>query len=71
MDRVGMGNNRNEIIHEGRRCLPLCREHHGEVDNLGDERLCKRYHVQPVKIDARIIKKYRLRSQERGRANGA
>lgn len=71
VDRVGMGNNRNEIIHEGRRCLPLCREHHGEVDNLGDERLCKRYHVQPVKIDARIIKKYRLRSQERGRANGA
>ena len=63
VDRVGMGNNRNEIVHEGRRCLPLCREHHTEVDHLGDERLCERYHVTPVKIDERIIKTYRLRTK--------
>lgn len=63
VDRVGMGNNRNEIVHEGRRCLPLCREHHTEVDHLGDVRLCERYHVTPVKIDERIIKTYRLRTK--------
>lgn len=63
VDRVGMGNNRNEIVHEGRRCLPLCREHHTEVDHLGDIRLCERYHVTPVKIDERIIKTYRLRTK--------
>ena len=63
VDRVGMGNNRNEIVHEGRECLPLCREHHTEVDHLGDERLCERYHVVPVKIDERIIKTYRLRTK--------
>ena len=63
VDRVGMGNNRNEIVHEGRECLPLCREHHTEVDHLGDERLCERYHVTPVKIDERIIKTYRLRTK--------
>lgn len=63
VDRVGMGNNRNEIVHEGRRCLPLCREHHTEVDHLGDVRLCERYHVTPVKIDERIVKTYRLRGK--------
>lgn len=63
VDRVGMGNNRNEIVHEGRECLPLCREHHTEVDHLGDVRLCERYHVVPVKIDERIIKTYRLRTK--------
>lgn len=70
VDRVGMGNNRNEIVHEGRRCLPLCREHHVEVDNLGDRALCARYHISPVKIDARIIKTYRLRTKEAAK-NGA
>jgi hypothetical protein len=63
VDRVGMGNNRNEIVHEGRECLPLCREHHTEVDHMGDIRMCERYHVTPVKIDARIIKTYRLRTK--------
>jgi hypothetical protein len=63
VDRVGMGNNRNEIVHEGRWALPLCREHHTEVDHLGDGRLCERYHVTPVKIDERIIKTYRLRTK--------
>lgn len=71
VDRVGMGNNRNEIVHEGRRCLPLCREHHTEVDHLGDVRLCERYHVTPVKIDERIIKTYRLRTKEGRRNDGA
>lgn len=71
VDRVGMGNNRNEIVHEGRECLPLCREHHGEVDNLGDRALCAKYHVTPVRIDARIIKTYRLRTKEGGQKDGA
>lgn len=71
VDRVGMGNNRNEITHEGRRALPLCREHHIEVDHLGDEAFCARYHIAPVKIDARIIKTYRLRTKKVGHKNGA
>lgn len=69
VDRVGMGNNRNEIEHEGRRCYPLCREHHMEVDQLGDRLLGEKYHIAPVLIDARIIKTYRLRTK--GRDDGA
>ena len=63
VDRVGMGNNRNEIVHEGRRCLPLCREHHIEIDHLGDVRFCERYHIEPVEIDDKIAKLYRLRGK--------
>ena len=48
--------------------VPLCREHHTEVDHIGDEALCEIYHVSPVLIDARIAKTYRLRSKE-GRVN--
>ena len=65
VDRVGMGNNRNEIEHEGRRCYPLCREHHIEVDHLGDRAMGERYHIAPVLIDARIVKTYRLRTKEK------
>lgn len=67
VDRVGMGNNRNEIVHEGRRCLPLCggvNGHHTEVDYLGDDAFCNRYHIKPVRIDARIVKTYRLRTKK-------
>lgn len=63
VDRVGMGNDRTKIQHIGRQCLPLCWEHHKEVDQIGDKALCARYHVSPVLIDERIAKTYRLRSK--------
>ena len=63
VDRVGMGNNRNEIMHIGRRCLPLCRTHHIEIDHLGDVRFCEQYHLEPVEIDEKIAKLYRLRGK--------
>ena len=74
VDRVGMGNNRNEIKHIGRRCLPLCGGvggHHTEIDHLGDEAFCDRYHIRPVLIDARIAKAYRLRTKEGRGDDGA
>ena len=66
VDRIGMGNDRTKVTHIGRLCLPLCREHHMEVDQIGDEALCAKYHITPVPIDDRIIKAYRLRSAKHG-----
>lgn len=63
VDRVGMGNNRNEIMHLGRRCLPLCREHHIEIDHLGDDVFLEKYHLETVEIDQKISKLYRLRGR--------
>lgn len=60
VDRVGMGNDRREICHIGMRALPLCREHHQEAHQHGDAALMDRYHLEPVEIDEKIAKKYKL-----------
>ena len=49
-DRVGMGNNRDEVHHLGRRVLPLCRAHHDEAHH--DEKgFIDKYHLQPITLD--------------------
>lgn len=60
VDRVGMGNDRREICHIGMRALPLCREHHQEAHQHGDAALMDKYHLEPIVIDERIAKKYKL-----------
>lgn len=64
VDHVGMGFDRKEIVHIGMRCLPLCREHHMEAHNIGENAFSERYHLEPVKIDDKIAKKYRLKGAE-------
>ena len=65
VDRIQMGNDRTKVHHIGRRCLPLCRVHHQEIDNLGDERFIERYHLKYGIIDERIAKVYRLRGDHK------
>lgn len=63
VDRVGMGNDRREICHIGMRALPLCwgvDGHHNEAHKIGDASLCERYHLQPVVIDDKIARVYKL-----------
>ena len=62
---VGMGRNRKEVCHIGMRALPLCREHHTEIHAVGQEDFLKRYILEPVKIDERIAKVYRLNTKPR------
>jgi hypothetical protein len=60
IDRVGMGNDRNEIHNVGRRALPLCREHHTLIHN--DERgFLEKYHLEPIILDKALCKKLKLR----------
>lgn len=63
VDAVGMGRNRKEICHIGMRALPLCREHHTEIHAVGQEDFLKRYFLEPVRIDERIAKVYRLKAR--------
>ena len=60
VDRVGMGGDRHDMCHIGMRALPLCREHHCEAHQHGDAALMDKYHLEPVVIDEKIAKKYRL-----------
>ena len=64
-DKIGMGNDRNKVNHIGRKCLPLCREHHNEAHQHGDEPLMTKYHLEPVVIDKKIATLYKLNSKER------
>lgn len=61
VDAIGMGNDRNEVSHLGRRALPLCREHHGECHYIGNNFFMKKYHLEAIPIDEKICKKYRLK----------
>ena len=65
VDRVGMGGDRHDMCHIGMRALPLCwidgaEGHHQEAHRIGDKALCEKYHLEPVVIDEKIAKKYRL-----------
>lgn len=64
IDRVGMGRNRHDICHIGMEALPLCREHHMEAHQHGDQALMDKYHLEPVTIDERIAKHYKLGKNE-------
>lgn len=62
IDAVGMGNDRNEIQHEGREALSLCREHHTEYHTIGKSAFLDKYHLNGgIKIDKTIMKIYGLR----------
>ena len=63
VDAVGMGNDRDEVQHIGRRCLPLCRAHHVEIHTIGTTEFCNRYHIRSQICDEKIAKVYRLRSK--------
>lgn len=66
VDRIGMGRNREEIIHEGMEVMPLCREHHNECHILGQQSFEEKYHFEGgVILDRTLCKIYGL--TKRGR----
>lgn len=59
---VGMGRDRDEIIHEGMEVLPLCREHHTEIHTIGKADFFKKYHLEGgIPADKTICKIYKLK----------
>lgn len=63
VDRVGMGRNRDDIVHVGMEAITLCRDHHREAHDHGDAKLLERYHLVPITITDEIAKKLNLRRQ--------
>ena len=64
VDAIGAGVDRTETVHIGREALPLCRPHHTEAHKRGRDSFMGLYHLQPVKIDRRVAKAYRLNTKE-------
>lgn len=62
VERVGMGRNREEIIHEGMECLPLCREHHTEAHTMPDGDFFEKHHLDGgIKLDKTLCRIYGLK----------
>ena len=61
VDQIGLGGDRTDAEHIGRRCLPLCRKHHDELHQMGGSRFMEYHHLKPGVIDERIAKVYRLK----------
>ena len=59
---VGMGNNRNEVSHIGRKAMSVCRIHHTEIHQIGEKDFMKKYHLDGgVEIDKTLAKIYGLK----------
>ena len=54
IDSIGMGNDRNKISHIGKKSLPLCRTHHAETHNIGNDKFIEKYHLKPIVIDEKL-----------------
>ena len=64
VDSVGMGRDRDEIIHEGMTVLPLCREHHTEAHTIGRDSFETKYHIHGVEADKTICRIYGLKRRK-------
>jgi len=60
---VGMGFDREQIVHLGLRVMCLCRKHHSEAHTVGQAAFDERYHVYGIEADEEICKKWRLRHE--------
>ena len=63
---VGMGRDRDEIIHEGMEVMPLCREHHTEIHTIGKADFFKKWHLQGgIECDKTICRIYGLKRSKK------
>ena len=64
VDRVGMGMDREQIVHVGLRAIALCREHHNEA-HIREKELFEQYYVYGIKLDEYLCKQLSLNVKER------
>lgn len=63
VDRVGMGRNRKEIVHEGMEMMALCRTHHTECHTMPQSEFNEMYHLEPVVATKELCKKLGLKTE--------
>lgn len=68
VDRVGMGRDRTDIIHEGLEVLPLCRIHHQEAHSMPDAEFFEKYHLPGgIEMDRTLCRLYGLKARRENR----
>lgn len=61
VERVGMGRGRRKMHHLGQLVQPLCRQHHCEVDQIGQASFDRKYHITGIRLDENLCRKLRWR----------
>lgn len=61
LDAVGMGRDREDIVHVGLNAIALCRKHHAQAHNMGKDSFCRKYHVNGIRLDEHLCKLLNLR----------
>ena len=62
VDRVGMGRDREQIVHVGLSAIALCREHHDEA-HCRENDLFDEYHIYGIKLDKYLCERLNLRTE--------
>lgn len=66
IDRVGMGRDRHDILHEGLEALPLCRGHHEEAHTVPDGAFFEKYHLTGgAVLDKTLCRIWRLKARKK------
>lgn len=64
VDRVGMGRDRTDILHEGLEALPLCRGHHTEAHMIPDSEFFEKYLLPGgIELDRTLCRIWKLKSR--------
>lgn len=66
VDRVGMGRDREEIVHVGLLAIALCREHH-DMAHVDEKALFEQFYVYGIKLDKYLCQRLRLRYKKKKR----
>lgn len=65
VDHVGIGSDRDEIIHEGMQAMPLCRVHHTECHTIGQQTFNEKYHFDKgIELDKTLCRIYGLKRRK-------
>lgn len=64
VDRIGMGRDREQIVHIGLSAVCLCREHHTQCHN-DEKTFLDNNHIYGIKLDKFLCYKLNLNTKER------
>lgn len=70
IDRVGMGRDRTDILHEGLEAIPLSHEYHVEAHTMPDSEFFNKYHLPGgIVLDRTLCRIWKLKARkENGKA---
>lgn len=65
VDRVGMGRDRTDILHEGLEALPLSHEYHAEAHTMSDREFFEKYHLPGgIVLDKTLCRIWKLKARK-------